>query len=251
MLLLNKQKRLAGMGMAFAILAASVSGNIVEPTPVYANALGDWINSIGDNTSSTNNTDDDGNEVDGRAYITYRCSNAKIKLSSDSSSTTPVNINTILKFTIKAEFSDTDASSKVYYQIVDNGSSYDNSAWKSAIPTVTGLITQKTYQFIVGKTIANKVVYIKSTCGDRTSIIKTVPFNLDLVKPTVKGVKNGVTYTKKVTVEFNDALSGVKTATLNGAAIKTGKTVKSNGSYKLIVTDKAGNKKTVKFKIDK
>jgi hypothetical protein len=72
---------------------------------------------------------------------------------------------------------------------------------------------------------------------------------IDSKKPTVSGVKNGKTYTKAVTIEFSDADSGVKSAKLNGKSIKSGKTVSASGSYKLVVTDKAGNKKTVKFKI--
>jgi hypothetical protein len=72
---------------------------------------------------------------------------------------------------------------------------------------------------------------------------------IDSKKPTISGVKNGKTYTKAVTIEFSDSDSGVKSAKLNGKSIKSGKTVSESGSYKLVVTDKAGNKKTVKFKI--
>jgi hypothetical protein len=74
---------------------------------------------------------------------------------------------------------------------------------------------------------------------------------IDTTKPTVSGVKNGKTYKKDVTIEFSDADSGVKSATLNGKKIKTGKTVSAAGKYTLIVTDKAGNKKTIKFTIKK
>jgi hypothetical protein len=72
---------------------------------------------------------------------------------------------------------------------------------------------------------------------------------IDTKKPTVSGVKNGKTYKKAVTITFSDDGSGVKSAKLNGKSIKSGKTVSESGSYKLVVTDKAGNKKTVKFKI--
>ena len=52
---------------------------------------------------------------------------------------------------------------------------------------------------------------------------------------------------KKIT--FKDATSGVKKATLNGKKIKNGKVVKKAGKYTLVVYDKAGNKRTVKFRI--
>jgi hypothetical protein len=72
---------------------------------------------------------------------------------------------------------------------------------------------------------------------------------IDTKKPTISGVKNGKTYKNAVTITFSDDGSGVKSAKLNGKSIKSGNTVSASGSYKLVVTDKAGNKKTVKFKI--
>ena len=73
---------------------------------------------------------------------------------------------------------------------------------------------------------------------------------LDKTKPIIKGVKNGTTYKKVVTIKFSDK-SGIRKATLNGKKIKSGTKVKKNGSYTLIVTDKAGNSRTVRFKIRK
>lgn len=73
---------------------------------------------------------------------------------------------------------------------------------------------------------------------------------LDKTKPTITGVKNGKTYKKAVTIKFSDK-SGIRKATLNGKKIKSGTKVKKNGSYTLIVTDKAGNSRTVRFKIRK
>ena len=73
----------------------------------------------------------------------------------------------------------------------------------------------------------------------------------DAKKPRVKGVSNGTTYNKAVKIKFSDATSGVKSATLNGKAVKSGKKVKSAGKYTLVVTDNAGNKTTVEFEIKK
>ena len=77
----------------------------------------------------------------------------------------------------------------------------------------------------------------------------------DTKKPTVKGVKNNKTYKKSVKFKVSDK-SGIKKVTLNKKKIKVSKakkgyTVKNNGKYTLKVWDKAGNVRTVKFKIKK
>lgn len=78
----------------------------------------------------------------------------------------------------------------------------------------------------------------------------TIKCTYDTKKPTVKGVSNGKTYKKARTITFSDTY-GIKSAKLNGKTIKTKKKVSKKGSYTLKVTDKAGNVKTVKFKIKK
>lgn len=70
----------------------------------------------------------------------------------------------------------------------------------------------------------------------------------DTKKPTVSGVKNGKTYKKSVKITYKDA-SGIKSAKINGKRFKSGKIVSKNGSYTVTVTDKAGNTRTVRFKI--
>ena len=80
--------------------------------------------------------------------------------------------------------------------------------------------------------------------------VKSTNFTVDRTKPTTN--MKAKTYKKTSSgrkITFKDATSGVKTATLNGKTIKSGKIVKKAGSYTLVITDKAGNKRTVKFKI--
>lgn len=86
---------------------------------------------------------------------------------------------------------------------------------------------------------------VKDTYGNK----KEITFKTDKIAPEVKNVKNKRTYRKAVTIRFSDAVSGVKTATLNGKKITSGKRVKKVGSYTLKVTDKAGNSTKVKFQI--
>lgn len=78
---------------------------------------------------------------------------------------------------------------------------------------------------------------------------KTITFIKDTKKPVVKGVENGKTYTGPVTIKFSDELSGIKSAKLGKKKVKSGVKVSKAGTYTLKVTDKAGNKTTVKFTI--
>lgn len=80
--------------------------------------------------------------------------------------------------------------------------------------------------------------------------VKKVTFYIDQTAPTVKGVTNGKIYQYKKTITFSDNRA-VKSATLNGKKIKSGKVVSASGKYTLKVTDKAGNVRTVKFTIKK
>ena len=72
---------------------------------------------------------------------------------------------------------------------------------------------------------------------------------IDDKAPVVRGVKNGGSYRSGVKIVFSDKETGVKSAKLNGKPVKTGVTVSTRGSYKLVVKDKAGNISTVIFKV--
>ena len=101
------------------------------------------------------------------------------------------------------------------------------------------------------KTEANGRTYDVNNPENNTSSEK----KKDTKKPTVKGVKNNKTYKKSVKFKVSDK-SGIKKVTLNKKKIKVSKTkkgytVKKKGKYTLKVWDKAGNVRTVKFKIKK
>lgn len=85
---------------------------------------------------------------------------------------------------------------------------------------------------------------------DNFSNAQIAVFTIDNTKPSVKGVQNGKTYTKPVTIKFSDK-NGIKTAKLNGKNVKTGAKVSKKGTYTLKVTDNAGNVQTIKFKVKK
>lgn len=92
-----------------------------------------------------------------------------------------------------------------------------------------------------------KKIEVRLTNGNKA----TLSYTKDTAKPTAN-VKSGKSYkaTKKgVKVTFKDSLSGVKTATLDGKKVKSGKRVTKKGTHKLVVTDKAGNALKVTFKV--
>lgn len=78
-----------------------------------------------------------------------------------------------------------------------------------------------------------------------------ITFRIDKTKPTVSGVKSGKTYNAPRIIKFSDkGGSGIRSATLNGTSIKSGKKISKKGTYRLIITDNAGNKKTVSFNMN-
>lgn len=84
---------------------------------------------------------------------------------------------------------------------------------------------------------------------DKAGNGKSVKFVVDKKAPTTN-IK-AKTYNASVKITFKDKMSGIKKVTLNGKKIKSGKKVTAEGTYTLKLTDKAGNKKTIKFKIVK
>lgn len=180
-------------------------------------------------------------------------------------------VSKFLNFNIKASSKKTSATVSltdtlgsytrcVQYRKGSVSSSYVNSNqyWKYHItsgfyggPDDATLLTVKNnkYSFKATKN-GSYTVMLEDINGSRYS--KVVKVNqIDNVKPTVTGVKNKKTYKKAVKIKFYDKGSGIKSAKLNGKTIKSGKKVSKAGTYKLVVTDKAGNKTSIKFYIKK
>lgn len=88
------------------------------------------------------------------------------------------------------------------------------------------------------------------TAYDYAGNVSKLSFYIDSTKPTISGVANGKYYNQTRTIKFSDK-GGVKSATLNGKAVKSGTKVGRTGKYTLKVTDKAGNISKVTFVIDK
>lgn len=98
-------------------------------------------------------------------------------------------------------------------------------------------------EFVVEKDGTYKIV-ARDFAGNEAK----VTFKVDTTAPKVKGVANHKSYRSAKTITFTDK-NGIKTATLNGKKIKSGKKVSKPGKYTLKVTDKAGNTTKVYFSI--
>lgn len=113
-------------------------------------------------------------------------------------------------------------------------------------------VNEKTYDNIYNRFafVKDGKYVVKTTLvNDATSTLK---FTVDKTKPTTNmKAKTYKKTSKGKKITFKDATSGIQKATLNGKKIKNGKVVKKAGQYTLVIYDKAGNKKTVKFKIKK
>ncbi|MCM1158109.1 MAG: hypothetical protein NC300_05030 [Bacteroidales bacterium] len=125
---------------------------------------------------------------------------------------------------------------------------YKPDLWSGNEKAVILKPSGETYSF---KATANAkyTIMIQTTVGEKRYSKTISVTGIDKTKPVVKGVKNKKTYKKAVKITFSDKGSGIKKATLNGKKIKSGKKVKKKGSYTLKVWDKAGNLKTIKFKL--
>lgn len=87
-------------------------------------------------------------------------------------------------------------------------------------------------------------MFIYDMAGNLTQL----KFTVDSKAPTCN-IKAGKKYKKGKKIIFKDKGSGIKKATLNGKKIKNKAKLKKNGKNTLIITDKAGNKLKVKFKV--
>ena len=128
-----------------------------------------------------------------------------------------------------------------FYKVVEKGRANSTVKWKK----LTGNVIK------VAASDTAKRIYMKAVDQTGAAVVqKTSGFYVDSKKPVVKGVKNKTVYTKPVKIRFSDNIS-VKAATLNGKKVKNGYKVSKNGTYRLVVTDRAGNKKIIRFTINK
>ena len=158
-----------------------------------------------------------------RQVFKWKSSNKKIKLSKTSAKTT---YKIYIKKTIKLTPSVTNG--KVYYQIVKSGKKVGKN-WK-----------QVNKQILI-KSDMKACVYIKYTLNGKIITQKTKGFIIDKKKPKIKVSGKRL----KITDQGG---SGIKSIKVDGKKVKNNCKLKQ-GTHKIVVTDKAGNKsvKTVKI----
>lgn len=131
----------------------------------------------------------------------------------------------------------------------------NNGLYKKGVTITASDNVSLTSLRLNGKGYSNHTYKIENT-GSYTLVAEdanhnktTVKFKIDKIKPTIKGAANGKTYRKAVTLRFSDK-NGIKSAKVNGKSVSRKKvTLKKRRAYSVKVTDKAGNVRTVKFRI--
>lgn len=169
-----------------------------------------------------------------KSYYELVSCQKKIVLTKKAVNTYKVYENRNLVFTLG-----TNNIKKIEYQFVKKGKK-KSKKWK----------TMKNNQVVLKKQ-GCYVMYLRFTTMAGKKIIKhTNGFVLDKSKPVIQGIKNKKSYHKKVTISYEDSLSGIKKATINGEKLKKNTTIRKNGTYHVEVTDKAKNKNSLKFTVN-
>ncbi|WP_052343680.1 S-layer homology domain-containing protein [Bacillus massiliigorillae] len=157
---------------------------------------------------------------------------------------------------------------KVTYQVTDSQKATVTKTIKVVVkdvtaPVVTGVTNKGIYKssvtirFNEGKATLNGKAFTSGTevkaegtyelvVTDEAGNVTKLSFTIDMTTPVVTGVTNEGKYNASVTIRFNEGK-----ATLNGKSFTSGTEVKDEGTYKLIVTDLAGNQTIVNFVIEK
>lgn len=163
--------------------------------------------------------------------VTLKSSNSKIVTATTNTYKVYTNKNVVITI-------DAVSASNIKYQIVAKGAKLSDTAWKNVVDN----------KITVSKTTKPSIVYIQYTdANGEVQTIHTNGFSVDKTKATAN-VKKNKTYKAGKKVTFKDA-SGIKSAKLDGKKVKSGTKIKKKGTHTLVITDKAGNKTTIKFKV--
>lgn len=98
-----------------------------------------------------------------------------------------------------------------------------------------------------------ETLQLQDELGNISTAIVSIK-NIDKVAPKISGVENNKTYENSVTPNIEDENLDTITLLKDGNEVKgyvKGQTISQKGNYKLTVTDKAGNKSSIEFIINK
>ena len=116
-------------------------------------------------------------------------------------------------------------------------------------------VNKKTYKCSNKKSYSVKVTKDGSytvIATDASGNVSKVKFYVDTKKPVIKGIKSGKTYKNLISGSWSDSGSGIKSLTIDGVVTDVStksQSFSSDGKHTIIITDKAGNKIKVTFKI--
>ncbi|WP_176560260.1 S-layer homology domain-containing protein [Brevibacillus dissolubilis] len=116
----------------------------------------------------------------------------------------------------------------------------ESGSWSSWEPVVAS----KAWTLSAGDGVKTINMELRDATGNVRALNDTI--TLDTTAPIVTGVTNGQVTNQDVTISFNEG-----TAVLNGSVFVDGTVVTAENNYTLVVTDAAGNTRTVTFTIDK
>ena len=156
---------------------------------------------------------------------------------------------------------DADTTAPVIQGITDGGSyaTIPEITFSDDTGAVITTLNGKEYSALNIKNGKNTI-----TATDLKGNSTTLTFYKDTEAPTIKGIKNGNIYTNNVTFYVKDKVD-LKKVTVDGKTqkltksklVKKGKykdyykiTIKKKGNHKIISIDSAGNKKTIKIRIE-
>ncbi len=101
--------------------------------------------------------------------------------------------------------------------------------------------------FTSGNTVSSEGSYTLAVTNPGGTT--TMHFTIDKTLPTITGVSDSGIYAGTLTISYSDNLA-VTSATMDGSAFTSGNSIATVGSHILVVTDTAGNSRTVNFAID-
>lgn len=204
--------------------------------------------------------------ITGASNNKYYNSNVNIKVSSNGKYTTKVNgkQSNILKFSQDGKYTievtdEYGNSSSITFYIDKTAPKITGVKDKAKLKKATEIYFSDSYGIASAKlnnksiksgTLVYKPGKYKLVVKDLAGNTKTVSFEVakDKIKPTVN-VKKNKTYKKGFTLKCSDKGLGIKSITLNKKKISNKYKITKKGKYTVVVTDYAGNKTTVKFKV--
>ena len=129
-----------------------------------------------------------------------------------------------------------------------NGNVIITIALSEEVREVEGFTLSENKKELTKELSANetKTITVEDLAGNKTEVTYSVT-NIDKEPPRVSGVEEDKYYKEATPIVEDENIESIK---INGVSFVSGKTIKINGTFTLVATDKAGNETSVTFTID-